>query len=228
MNGRRILVLLAVIGLCLAMLGIPAQPSAAAPPIGSTGPASLTVSSSAVPRAALPGRAATARIPTVSQPVRPAVFNGDLRDLPQLEEAPGQPSLEVPKPGITGKPWPAAPTGWSDPVAQTQPGAGQMPNPIANFAGMSRNDGGGWIPPDTNGDVGLTLYLQAVNIGFGFFDKATGVPLVKMTFDALFDGTGTSCDNANRGDVIALYDHLADRWILTDFSGVSVWSVPST
>jgi hypothetical protein len=218
MKGHRVFSLLAVFGLCLVMLAVPAHPSVAAPPIASKATAGLSVSTGVAPIAAPRGRAEPTLRPDVSQPVKAAVWNGDLRDLPQLEQVPDQPTLEVPRPGVTGKPWPAAPTGWSDPVTQTQPGQGQMPSPIANFAGMSRGEAGGWIPPDTNGDVGPTLYLQAVNVAFGIFDKITGAPVVKMTFDALFNGTGTSCDNANRGDIIGLYDHLADRWILTDFS----------
>jgi hypothetical protein len=93
-----------------------------------------------------------------------------------------------------------------------------MPDPIMNFPGVSRFEAGGWRPPDTNGDVGPNHYIQTVNIGIGIFDKATGAPLVKISYDALFDGTGTSCDDQNRGDVIVLYDHMADRWLISDFS----------
>jgi hypothetical protein len=35
-----------------------------------------------------------------------------------------------------------------------------MPPPIRNFAGLTF---AGVIPPDTNGDVGFTHYIQAVN-----------------------------------------------------------------
>ncbi len=155
--------------------------------------------------------------PFVGQPVTPVVWNGDLRDLPQLEGGEGAPR-EVPSPRLPGKGQPPAPADWTDPLAQTWAGVGQMPAPIMNFPGLNRNQAGGWIPPDTNGDVGPSYYLQAVNVAFGIYDKATGQQLVAMTFDQLFDGTGTPCDNQNRGDIIGLYDPLADRWLLTDFS----------
>jgi hypothetical protein len=157
------------------------------------------------------------RGPFVSEPVVPAVFNGDLRDLPQLDEGQSQ-AGELPPPGIPGNKTPTTPTGQPDSVAQTEQGAGQMPAPLTSFLGVARNEAGGWIPPDTNGDVGPNHYIQAVNVAFGIFDKTDGTPLVKMSYNDLFDGTGTPCDDQNRGDVIALYDHLADRWLLTDFS----------
>src|SRR4029077_1285784 len=31
-----------------------------------------------------------------------------------------------------------------------------------------------YAPPDTNGDVGLTQYVQIVNVDFAVFDKTTG------------------------------------------------------
>lgn len=96
-----------------------------------------------------------------------------------------------------------------------------MPAPSKNFAGLDRqNWGSGW-PPDTNGDVGTNYYVQTVNISFGVFDKATGAQIAGSTLDDLFfgRGTGTPCDNAfNQGDPIALYDSLADRWLISDFA----------
>jgi hypothetical protein len=157
------------------------------------------------------------REPVVGKPVAAVAWNGDLRNLPQLEALPDQAVQVVPQGEVPIR-LPNTPSGWIDPVVQTRQGIGQMPSPIMSFKGLQRSDAGGWIPPDTNGDVGPSHYIQTVNIGIGIYDKATGAQLVKISFDSLFDGTGTSCDNQNRGDVIALHDHLADRWILSDFS----------
>jgi hypothetical protein len=157
------------------------------------------------------------RSPTVIGPFYPAVFNGDLRDLPQTGE--GDTTLDELPPPLKGeKDPPLSPMDWVDPVAQTITGAGQMPDPIMNFPGLNRNDGGGWTPPDTNGDVGPNHYIENVNIGIGIYNKFTGAELVNVEFDDFFGGTGTSCDDQNRGDPIVLYDHLADRWVITDFS----------
>jgi hypothetical protein len=82
-----------------------------------------------------------------------------------------------------------------------------------------KSDGGGYTPPDTNGDVGPIYYIQTVNIALGIYDKASGTPIVKLTYNDFFQGPpGSSCDNNNRGDVIVLYDPQVDRWLVTNFS----------
>ena len=172
---------------------------------------------SAAPEPAHPIQEASPAGPFIGGPVYPYVWNGDLRDLPQLEET-VPPPREVPPPRSPGK-VPTTPPSWSDPVAQTRPGPGKMPEPLIHFPGLSMNEAGGWHPPDTNGDVGPNHYIQVVNIAIGIFDKATGTPIVKISYDDFFQGPpGSPCDNQNRGDVVALYDSLADRWIITDFS----------
>ena len=87
-----------------------------------------------------------------------------------------------------------------------------------NFEGLNKSEGGGWTPPDTNGDVGPNHYIQVVNVAIGIFDKSTGTPLVKLTYNDFFQGPNDYCDNQNRGDVVVLYDEQVDRWIVTDFS----------
>jgi hypothetical protein len=149
----------------------------------------------------------------------PTVFRGDLRDLPQMPAGEGG---DLPAPGKVPQINPdlaASTTPWVDPVTQDSFAQGQMPDPILNFEGLAKADGGGWTPPDTNGDIGPNHYIQTVNIGLGIYDKATGAELVKMTFDTFFQGPpGEPCDNNNRGDVVVLYDPQVDRWIVTDFS----------
>ncbi|MCI0397290.1 MAG: carboxypeptidase regulatory-like domain-containing protein [Chloroflexi bacterium] len=158
--------------------------------------------------------------PYVSEPVYPHVFNGDLRDLPQLERE--EPLGPIPlryTPGNAPK-WSSLElAGWTDPIAQLTQGPGQMPDPIIDFAGLNfAANGSGW-PPDTNGDVGPNHYVQTVNTSVGIYNKSTGAQLVAMTFDAFFTGPGgTPCDTSNDGDPVVLYDPLADRWIVTDFA----------
>lgn len=74
-------------------------------------------------------------------------------------------------------------------------------------------------PPDTNGAVGATQYVQWVNAEFAVFDKATGALLAGPTQgNALWHGFGGGCETNNDGDPIVQYDKLAQRWILTQFS----------
>lgn len=107
-----------------------------------------------------------------------------------------------------------------DPVVQlTNPAL--MPAPNATFAGLDlQNWGGGW-PPDTHGAVGPNHYIQAVNSSVGIYDKATGNPLARFTLNNFFNVAGTPCDNNNQGDPVVLYDHVAGRFIVTNFAWAS-------
>ncbi len=74
-------------------------------------------------------------------------------------------------------------------------------------------------PPDTNGAVGATQYVQWVNAEFAVFDKATGALVAGPTEgNALWAGFGGGCETNNDGDPIVQYDKMAGRWILTQFS----------
>jgi uncharacterized repeat protein (TIGR01451 family) len=75
------------------------------------------------------------------------------------------------------------------------------------------------IPPDTNGAVGQTQYVQWVNTNFAVFDKATGKVLANFPVpgNTLWQGFGGGCETNNDGDPIVTYDKLADRWVFTQF-----------
>ncbi len=74
-------------------------------------------------------------------------------------------------------------------------------------------------PPDTNGAVGSTQYVQWVNTSFAVFNKSTGALIAGPTAgNSLWSGFGGGCQTNNDGDPIVLYDKLANRWILTQFS----------
>jgi len=155
--------------------------------------------------------------PIVGRSAAPYAWHGDLRDVAH-ESNTDLPRLFMPVPGILwGADQPVVQT--ADPLAQTEQGPGLMPEPIMNFAGLDVNDGGGWHPPDTNGEVGPDYYIQTVNIALGIFDKDTGQAVVVLTYDEFFQGMpGSACDEDNRGDVVVNYDPIADRWIISDFA----------
>src|SRR6266478_3889826 len=99
-----------------------------------------------------------------------------------------------------------------------------IPSPILNFdgivyPGVSCN----CAPPDTNGEVGATQYVQMVNEGYQVFNKTTGASLLGPSgITTLWSGFGGVCQNNGSGDPVVLYDQLANRWIITQFAGVSV------
>jgi hypothetical protein len=99
-----------------------------------------------------------------------------------------------------------------------------MPTPILSFdgipfPGVSCN----CAPPDTDGEVGATQYVQMVNEGYQVFDKNTGASLLgPSAITSLWSGFGGVCQNNGHGDPVVLYDQLANRWLLSQFAGTSV------
>ncbi|TDR20674.1 proprotein convertase P-domain-containing protein [Marinicella litoralis] len=98
------------------------------------------------------------------------------------------------------------------------------PDPIMNFAGMDNING--VLPPDIEGAVGETYYVQQVNLSTAVYSKDTGA-LVAGPFNTnqLWSGFGGSCQSDNSGDAIALYDEPAKRWVLTQFAVTTATSV---
>jgi hypothetical protein len=91
-----------------------------------------------------------------------------------------------------------------------------------NFEGIGNGQFGfipNAAPPDTNGAVGATQYVQWVNESFAVFDKVTGALLAGPTpGNSLWAGFGGGCQTNNDGDPIAQYDKIANRWVMTQFS----------
>src|SRR5712692_850178 len=116
----------------------------------------------------------------------------------------------------------ASGTGAPDPVLQSTAGPLVATTTVLNFAGVGDGDYGfvpNAAPPDTNGAVGATQYVQWVNESFAVFDKTTGA-LVHgpVAGNTLWTGFGGGCETNNDGDPIVQYDKAAGRWILTQFS----------
>ncbi len=162
------------------------------------------------------------------EPVIPREFNGDVRNLPQVQfkRQARLESEEVRQPPINPNKQPLP--GYVDPPpvqSLLRAPTLNMPAPNTSFAGLSLNGSctggqcGGGYPPDTVGDVGPNHYVQGVNNAIGIFSK-TGTQLAAFTFNAFWAsaGTGTPCDNNNHGDPVVLYDPLGDRFLFMDFA----------
>src|SRR5438067_11776510 len=114
-----------------------------------------------------------------------------------------------------------------DPVVQNAATASvtaNMPGTTLNFDGIPfPGVACNCAPPDTNGEVGATQYVQIVNEGYQVFDKTSGASLLGPSGIAtLWSGFGGVCQNNGSGDPVVLYDQLADRWVISQFAGVSV------
>jgi uncharacterized repeat protein (TIGR01451 family) len=112
-----------------------------------------------------------------------------------------------------------------DPVIQhTMTPNPMIPSPILSFDGIGFP---GVVcncaPPDTNGEVGSTQYLQMVNEGFQVFDKETGDSVLgPQAISSVWAGFGGVCETSGHGDPIVLYDQIADRWLISQFAGTSI------
>ncbi|HSC11363.1 MAG TPA: carboxypeptidase regulatory-like domain-containing protein, partial [Rhodanobacteraceae bacterium] len=111
----------------------------------------------------------------------------------------------------------------SIPVQRAAPAGGPSapaPGPSANFAGLDFNNWGAGHPPDTNGDVGPTYFIETVNTSIGIYNKSTGVRVAAFTFDTFMSqgNFGNLCDTDNFGDPVVLYDTFEDRWVISDFA----------
>src|SRR6266702_993707 len=173
-----------------------------------------------------PARAAAAR-PTVVQqvkndvavPLRDMAAAAQVSNGAQQEQAPG-----------------ALPTGALVTSAQPDPVAGPLTSALAgvrtglNFDGQSANDtrnllGVAFVPPDTNGAVGATQFVQIVNVTFAVYDKRTGtLVLGPAAINTIWKGFGGPCEAGNGGDPVVLYDQLAGRWLISQLQFNSTFS----
>jgi hypothetical protein len=159
--------------------------------------------------------------PSVSQPVTPAVMTRDLRTLSAARAwRPGDQTSYGFDGSLIGPPSTPDAEGPAQrdepqPLAVAPAAIPQFSTPTRNFPGIEAT---GFIPPDVSGDVGPNHYIQMVNAAFLIFDK-TGTRLTNtLAINSLWVNETGVCNTTNRGDPIVLYDHLADRWMLSQFA----------
>jgi len=109
-----------------------------------------------------------------------------------------------------------------DPVIQVGTVPPPTPPVTLGFEGLGNGQYGFSVtgaPPDTEGTVGATQYVQWVNTSFAVFNKSTGTLIAGPTAgNTLWSGFGGGCQTNNDGDPIVLYDKLAQRWVFSQFS----------
>ncbi|CAG0937081.1 Xanthomonalisin [Thermoflexales bacterium] len=165
----------------------------------------------------------------VGDPVVPDV-SPPLRDIPvpQIRAVPDSEVREMGVPGETESGvGPADDRAQGvDPVVQSEFGSAERdsarieaPSPSVNFDGLTNIDG--VYPPDTNGEVGPNHYVQWVNLHFQIFNKSGVSVYGPAAGNAIWSGFGGPCETRNDGDPIVLYDQLADRWVMTQFTAAN-------
>ncbi len=154
-------------------------------------------------------------------------FDGDVSELPY--EAPikrERPERELPR--IAPRPFAqadGAAAGKDLSTAKTSTNLvdallAPAPAPIITFDGLDNANWGAGHPPDTNGDVGPTYFIQTINSSIGIYRKTDGVRVAAFTLDTFMSqgSFGNLCDTDNFGDPVVLYDSFEDRWVITDFA----------
>ncbi len=97
--------------------------------------------------------------------------------------------------------------------------------PLINVMGLQTTAN----PPDPVGDVGRQHYIQMLNATlYQVFDKR-GQPLTTpRLLSGLWlgqpDTPGNRACSRNHGDPVVIYDHLADRWVMSQFAQSGEWS----
>ncbi|HXM23447.1 MAG TPA: hypothetical protein VN948_19480 [Terriglobales bacterium] len=90
---------------------------------------------------------------------------------------------------------------------------------LLSFDGVTGQQGGA-VPPDTNGSVGGTQFVEIVNVVYQVYDKTTGQPLLPqpVQINTIWNGFGGLCESTNGGDPVVLWDKLAQRWLVTQLA----------
>jgi hypothetical protein len=145
--------------------------------------------------------------------VVPKAVNVDLSKMPKAQMyRPGDPVQVMPDLRESGTVGPG-----------TGPGAGASPTlglanifPVgANFDGIPAT---GFLPPDVAGAVGSHNYILMVNVAFAIYDKQGNLLVGPSPINSLWAPLGGPCASTNNGDPIVRYDHLADRWLMSQFA----------
>ena len=103
-----------------------------------------------------------------------------------------------------------------DPVVQRVLGKIGIPVPIISFDGNSNLCG--CSPPDPNGAVGPNHVVTMSNLHYQIFNKQGTSLFGPAANNTLWSGFGGGCQTQNAGDPVVLYDQLADRWLLSQFT----------
>jgi hypothetical protein len=90
-----------------------------------------------------------------------------------------------------------------------------IPSTTVNFRGIGAN---GSAPPDNDGAAGTTQYVELVNQEYAVFNKTGGVVQAARNTNTLWSGFGGDCETHNDGDGTILWDSMAQRWFIQQFT----------
>jgi hypothetical protein len=118
---------------------------------------------------------------------------------------------------------PALPAGSSETLAKDTSGGNPtpalMPSPSQNFNGIAEGVCE-CIPPDPSGAAGPTQFMEVVNTELAVYSKTGEGKLAPEPTNTLWKefGPGNPCEKTNSGDATVLFDTMAQRWVIQQFS----------
>ncbi|MGH7686900.1 MAG: exo-alpha-sialidase [Candidatus Dormibacteria bacterium] len=102
------------------------------------------------------------------------------------------------------------------PAADTSGGplaaTANAPAATNNFDGTPDNSG--LVPPDPNGAVGTTQFVEVVNSQIAVYNKSGTKLLGPENTNTLFSGFGGTCQTSNDGDATVQFDTISQRWVV--------------
>jgi hypothetical protein len=105
-----------------------------------------------------------------------------------------------------------------DGALQAGAATASMPSPLLTFEGIGASANPFPLaPPDPNGAVGRNHYVEMVNVEFAVYSKQGALLFGPAEIGTLWQGFLPDCQDPS-GDPVVLYDKLANRWILTQFT----------
>ena len=163
------------------------------------------------------GSLGTGHAPPVVREATRSDTSAALRDMPEFPPMPAVLGeiFERPRKNLPNREGSSGPAG-PDPVLQDAPIDLSAPTKLGDFAGMGNRNG--VLPPDTVGDIGPNHYVQMTNLSIAVYNRDGTVAQAPMDTNLLWAGFGGPCDDTNDGDPFVLYDHLADRWMVSQFA----------
>ncbi len=152
---------------------------------------------------------------SVSAPIEPSSFDGDLSQAP-ISGPSGRAPTEGRVPGAQRDAGSGAESGEGSARTPGDAGDASVSAPIKSFPGV-RNTA--VAPPDPTGEIGPNHFVEAINSRFQIFDRdGTSLAGPSNINTGLWTGAGGLCEANNDGDPIVMYDQLADRWIIAQFA----------
>ncbi|WP_460104177.1 PKD domain-containing protein [Sessilibacter sp. MAH4] len=135
-----------------------------------------------------------------------------------------RPSREIPNKfntDLAPRPQAAVPADYVDAMVSAPTALAPVGN--VSVPGPSSDDnaavvGGRIAPPDITGDVGREFVVAYANLVWTYYDKSGAVVGGPFPGNSFWAGFGGRCESDNSGDPIAIYDHLADRWVFSQFA----------